>query len=79
MITKDKLLELVDNFIAVIYQETGFPVVIYDISGRIIRATDISRVGDMHAGAERIMSGELGECAIDAAEAASNPLVREGF
>ena len=70
---------LVDRFMKVIETETGFPVLIYDAKGYIIRATDRSRVGDLHAGAEKIMHHQANEYAVTVAEAAQNPLVREGY
>ena len=79
MLTTETFLRLVDTFIDTIFMETGYPVVIYDTSGHIIRATDKSRIGDLHAGAEKIMHQNLTEYAVDNEEAASNPLVREGF
>ncbi len=63
----------------VVHAETGFPVLIYDPDGRIIAAIDRSRIGDHHAGAEKIMKGLVNEYAVTPEEAAANPLVREGY
>ena len=63
----------------VIWSETEFPVLIYDLNGTIVRATDKSRIGDPHAGAQKIMSGEVDYYAVTQAEAKTNPLIREGF
>ncbi|MBF0111216.1 MAG: response regulator [Desulfamplus sp.] len=63
----------------VIWSETGFPVLIYDEHGYIIRATDRSRIGNLHPGAQKIMQHLVDEYAVTAQEAASNPIVREGF
>ena len=78
MLKSEQLWRLVDQFMAVIEAETDFPVLIYDTDGVIIRATDRSRIGNLHAGAEKIMNGQVEEYAVTAEEAAQNPLVREG-
>jgi len=79
MLRSEKFWELVDQFMAVIQAETDFPVLIYDTDGYIIRATEKSRIGDLHAGAEQIMRAMTAEYAVTAHEAAQNPLVREGY
>ena len=71
--------ELIDHFLEVIHAETGFSILIYDTHGYIVRATDRSRIGDLHAGAAKIMRGEDTEYAVTPEEAASNNLVREGY
>lgn len=75
----DKFWAMAEHFMEVVYSETGFPVLVYDARGRIARATDRSRIGDRHAGAEKIMPGRVDEYAVSPEEAARNPLVREGF
>jgi len=70
---------LVDRFMGMIEAETGFPVLIYNTQGTIIRATEKFRIGDLHAGAEKIMHHQAREYAVTADEAAQNPLVREGY
>ncbi|MBF0257421.1 MAG: response regulator [Desulfamplus sp.] len=79
MVIEKKLLELTEHFMDVVWSETGFPVLIYDQKGYIVRATDKSRIGNLHAGAEKIMLYMAEEYAVTAEEAASNPLVKEGF
>ena len=54
-------------------------MVIYDTDGCIVRATDKSRIGTVHAGAEQIMHASLQEYAVTGEEAERNPFVREGF
>ena len=71
--------ETITYFMEVIGSETGFPILIFDESGTIVRATDPSRVGDAHAGGRKIMQHEVDEYAVTADEAARNPLVREGY
>ena len=70
---------LIDRFMVVIETGTNLPVLIYDTDGYLIRATDRSRIGDLHAGAQKIMRHEVNEYAVTSAEAAQNPLVREGY
>ncbi len=79
MLESKILWELIDQFMGVIQTETDFPVLIYDTHGTIIRATDKSRIGNQHAGAEKIMRRKASEYAVTAEEAARNPLVREGY
>jgi PAS domain S-box-containing protein len=71
--------KIAEEFMEVIWSETGYPVLIYDDKGYIARAIDQSRIGDLHAGAQKIMLGEVDEYAVTPAEAAENPLVREGY
>ncbi|MBF0230447.1 MAG: response regulator [Desulfamplus sp.] len=75
----NKLLDLAEHFMDVVWSETGFPVLIYDENGYIVRATDKSRVGNPHSGAKKIMFSQTDEYAVTKEEAAINPLVREGF
>ena len=66
-------------FMEAIHGETGFPVLIYDHTGHIVKATDACRIGDLHAGAQKILEGRVDEYAVTAQEAAANPLVKEGY
>jgi PAS domain S-box-containing protein len=75
----DKFWLMAEHFMEVVWAETGFPVLVYDDSGTIVRATDKSRIGDLHAGAQKIMQGTVDEYAVSPEEAARNPLVREGY
>ncbi|MBL0716271.1 MAG: PAS domain S-box protein [Desulfosarcina sp.] len=79
MMLSDQFWEMAEHFMEVVRAETGFPVLIYDDKGYIVRATDTPRIGDRHAGAEKIMQGLVDEYAVTPAEAARNPLVREGY
>lgn len=71
--------KVAEDFIKLVYTETGFPVLVYDEQGIIRKAIDQSRIGDPHAGAQKILRGEVDEYAVTAAEAAQNPYVREGY
>ena len=75
----EKFWEIVAKIMDVIWSETGFPVLIYDDKGVIAQAIDRSRVGDLHAGAQKIMQGLVDEYAVTPEEAAANPLVKEGY
>ncbi len=75
----EKFWELAAHFMEVIHSETGYPVLVYDDQGIIVLATDRSRIGDLHAGAQKIMQGRADDYAVSPEEAARNPLVREGF
>ena len=79
VLRSDTFWSLVDRFMEMIETESDFPVLIYNTEGRIIRATDRSRIGNLHAGAEKIMHHQADEYAVTADEAAQNPLVREGY
>jgi hypothetical protein len=71
--------EITERLMDVVWNGTGFPVVVYDHEGTIVRATDKSRIGDLHAGAQKIMLGLVDEYAVTPEEAAGNPLFREGY
>jgi len=79
MLPTKKLWAMAEHFMAAIWTETGFPVLIYNDQGYIVRATDKSRIGDLHAGARKIMQGQVDEYAVTPEEAARDPLVREGY
>ena len=66
MLLSEKCWELVNPFMAVIESETGFPVLIYDTDGYIIRAAAEDKIGDLHAGAEKIMKLQAKEYAVTA-------------
>ncbi|MDJ0874723.1 MAG: PAS domain S-box protein [Desulfobacterales bacterium] len=75
----NKFWKMAEHFMEVIHSETGFPVLVYDEKGIIVRATDRGRIGDLHAGAEKIMQGLADDYAVSPEEAERNLLVREGF
>jgi len=74
-----RLLVLADKLIDFVLRGSGFQVVVCDETGTIVRATVHSRIGTVHAGAVKIMRGDVDEYAVTKAEAAANPLVREGL
>lgn len=72
-------LGLAERFMAFVYRETGFPIIVCDHNGVIVRAIDRNRIGDTHAGAQRILAREVEEAAVTPEEAARNPMVKEGY
>jgi len=72
-------LAVLDRFLRFVTDETGFPVIVCDESATIVRATVRKRIGTVHAGAQRILRGEVEEAAVSAEEAARNTLVKEGY
>jgi two-component system sensor histidine kinase/response regulator len=79
MALEERFWEFVEHLKEIISAETGFPILFYDSDGIIVKATDRSRIGDLHAGAQKIMRGEADEYAVTPDEAARNPLVKEGY
>ncbi len=70
--------EIADRFLRFVHRETKLPIIICDRTGTIVKAVAKSRIGTPHAGAQRILRGELSEALVTAEEAAANPLVKEG-
>ena len=79
MVNSTEFDSIADKLLQLIYAETGCPVVIYDTTGYIIKATDTSRVGTLHPGAEKIMKSSCSEYGVTREEAERNPLVKEGY
>jgi hypothetical protein len=71
--------QLAARFVAFVHGETKLPLIVCDAQGIIREAVDKRRVGQPHAGAQRILRGEVEEAAVSAEEAAANPKVREGY
>jgi two-component system, NtrC family, sensor kinase len=76
---EQRLLDVADRFLEVIKRETGHDTIVCDETGHIVRATIRSRIGDLHAGSQRIMRDEVDHAAVTAAEEAANPLVKQGM
>jgi hypothetical protein len=70
--------DIADRFLRFVHRETKLPIIICDSSGTIVKAVVKNRVGTQHAGAQRILRGEVSEYFVTAEEAAANPLVKEG-
>lgn len=79
MAAMKKFEKLAKTFMDVVHSETGLDVIIFDARGRIVFATEKSRVNDIHPGAVKLMQGESKELFITDREARGNPLMREGY
>ena len=74
-----RFLRVVDRFLLLVKEETGFDGLVSDETGTIVRSTAAERVGQSHPGAHKIVRYEEDEYLVSAAEAAANPLAREGM
>jgi uncharacterized protein YukE len=70
---------LAARFVDFVSRETGLALIVCDEQGVIREAVVKARVGSSHAGAQRIMRGEVDEAFVTAEEAARDPMVREGY
>lgn len=70
---------IAERFLALVSKESGHPMIVCDERGVIVCATVRNRIGTAHAGAQRIMSGEVAEYEVTAEEASRNSLVKEGY
>jgi uncharacterized protein YukE len=71
--------KLAARFVEFVNRETGLPLIVCDEQGVIREAVVKARVGTTHAGAQRILRGEVDEVFVTAEEAAANPKVKEGY
>ena len=76
---EERYWQMAEKFVAQVHRESGYPVIVCDKGGVIRVATDKSRLGNVHAGAQRIMSGEVDEIMVTAEDEKKNPLVKEGY
>lgn len=67
------------KFVDFVHRETKFAIIVCDAGGIIREAVVKSRIGTPHAGAQRILRGEVDDVFVTAEEAAANPLVKEGY
>jgi sugar diacid utilization regulator len=74
----DSFWEMADHFVSYIHGETGFSTIVCDDRGIITKAYVRQRIGQPHAGAQKILSNAIREIAISEDEARRNPLVKEG-
>lgn len=70
---------LAARFVEFVHGETRLPLIVCDGQGIIREAVVKSRIGSPHAGAQRIVRGEVEEAYVTAEEAAANPAVKEGY
>jgi PAS domain S-box-containing protein len=74
-----RFLRVVDRFLALVKEETGFDGIVCDETGIVVRSTASERVGHRHPGAHKVVRYEEDEYLVSAAEAAENPAAREGM
>ena len=71
--------KLAARFVEFVNKETGLLVIVCDTEGVIRQAVVKSRIGTLHAGAQRIMRDQADEVFVTAEEAAKDPKVKEGY
>jgi hypothetical protein len=79
LVGHDEVWAIAESLLKRVHAETRLPMIICDAGGTIVKAVDRKRIGTKHAGAQRILAGQVDEIAVTAEEAAENPLVREGY
>ena len=75
----DKFWRMAEDFVHLLHRETGHSVIVCNETGIITCSTDVSRIGDLHTGAQKIMSGEVDAVFVTAEEAEANPKIKEGY
>jgi sugar diacid utilization regulator len=73
-----RFLPIADKFLEFVRAKTGYNTIVCDETGTIARAIVRSRIGNVHAGAQRIMRNEVDLAEVTAEEEAANPLTKEG-
>ncbi len=71
--------EMAERFVSYIHAETGFSTIVCDDQGVIRKAFVRSRIGQPHAGSQKILSTPIKEIAISQQDEARNPLTKEGL
>lgn len=71
--------DMADEFMHHIHEQTGFPVIICNDQAVITKANAKERIGIVHEGVKRILSGEIDELAITKEDAEADPHYREGL
>ena len=72
-------IEIFERIVSLVHEATGHGVNIMGEGGRILASSDPARVGTVHDGGRRVMSGEVEEVAIDAETAATLQNVKAGY
>ncbi|AFM41688.1 methyl-accepting chemotaxis protein [Desulfosporosinus acidiphilus SJ4] len=71
---------IANRIVELISQNSGFPIIVCDNTGMIVSATDRGRIGQIHAGAQRIMTTDVDFAMVTAEQAVnSDGSIREGF
>ena len=71
--------KLAARFVDFVHGETKLALIVCDEQGIIREAVVKARIGTPHAGAQRIVRGEVDEAFVTKEEAATNPAVKEGY
>jgi PAS domain S-box-containing protein len=79
IVTNDPTPEILQHMCDTIANEIQAIVSIMGEGGRIIASSARERIGDVHEGAARIMSGEIDEYSVTKEEAARSSGMREGY
>ena len=72
-------IDIFERIVSLVHEATGHGVNIMGDGGRILASSDPTRVGTVHDGGRRVMSGEVEEVAIDADTAATLRNVKAGY
>ncbi|MFL5301248.1 MAG: sugar diacid recognition domain-containing protein [Anaeromyxobacteraceae bacterium] len=72
------LRKLAGRFLDFVYHATSLPMIVCDEDGTIVQAVDRTRIGKTHAGAQRILRGEVEEVFVTDEEAAADPRMKAG-
>jgi hypothetical protein len=75
----DSFWEMTERFVNYIHTETGFNIIVCDEKGIIKKAYVKERIGQSHAGAQKILSTSINEIAITEEDERRNPLTKEGL
>jgi sugar diacid utilization regulator len=75
----DSFWEMAERFVEYIHRETGLNTIVCDDRGIIQKAYQKQRIGQPHAGAQKILSTAIREIAISKEEERRNPLTKEGL
>jgi len=71
--------KLAQEIVDMVYESTGYPATVCDENAVMIGDSLRKRLGVIHEGAKRILTGNIQEYFVTADEAAQNPHVKEGY
>jgi len=76
---KEISVDVCKRIVSMVYEASGYNVIIMVEGGKILAASDPARVGTVHEGAKRIMAGSEREIAIDTEMAKTMQGVKPGY
>ncbi len=79
MVTMEKFGKIAGTFMDEVHSETGFDVIIYDNEGRIVQATDETRINDIHSAAVKMLQSHDHDYCVTPEQARENFLIKEGY